>query len=115
FQYTSPFALIASWIFCGCVILGVLDARGRSTFTACVSSGAVMMKITSSTSMTSISGTMLISAMGALELALLNPPNAITLLLGLRADAAWAQARREARKRARRSLRTQRDRARRNR
>ena len=53
-------------MFSGLVMLGWLDALGRSIFTACVSSGAVMMKITSSTSITSISGIMLISAIGAL-------------------------------------------------
>src|ERR1041384_6376020 len=56
---------MANWILSGLVILGVEVALGRSTFTAWVSSGAVMMKITSSTSITSISGTMLISAIGA--------------------------------------------------
>src|SRR4051812_1374605 len=40
-------------------------AFGSSSLTACVSSGAVMMKMTSSTSITSMSGTMLISAIGA--------------------------------------------------
>ena len=39
-------------------------ALGRSSLTALVKSGAVTMKITSSTSTTSINGTMLISAMG---------------------------------------------------
>src|SRR5690606_24823753 len=42
-----------------------VDTRGRSMRTEWVSSGAVTMKITSSTSMTSISGIMLISASGA--------------------------------------------------
>ena len=55
-------------------------ASGRSSLTAWVSSGAVRMKITSSTSITSISGTMLISAMGAAAPCLLKPPNAITPL-----------------------------------
>ena len=49
----------------GLVRLAWLEALGRSTLTACVSSGAVMMKMTSSTSITSISGIMLISAIGA--------------------------------------------------
>jgi hypothetical protein len=39
-------------------------AFGSSSFTACVRGGAVTMKMTSSTSITSISGTMLISAIG---------------------------------------------------
>src|SRR5262245_62630711 len=39
-------------------------ALGRSSLTACVSRGAVTMKITSSTRATSINGTMLISAIG---------------------------------------------------
>ena len=43
------------------VRLGRLDALGKSILTAWVSSGAVMMKITNSTSITSMSGTMLIS------------------------------------------------------
>src|SRR5262245_51190213 len=46
-------------------MLGAELAFGSSSLTACVSRGAVTMKITSSTSITSISGTMLISAMGA--------------------------------------------------
>src|SRR5574343_1139091 len=44
--------------------VGVLAARGRSTLTECVISGAVMMKMMSSTSITSTSGVMLISAVG---------------------------------------------------
>src|SRR5260370_1099639 len=63
----------------GLVRLGWLDALGRSIFTACVSSGAVMMKITSSTSMTSISGIMLISAIGADSPVCLKLPNAISV------------------------------------
>src|SRR5512146_718872 len=59
-------------------MLGELDALGRSIFTACVSSGAVMMKITSNTSMTSISGIMLISAIGVPAPVLLNSPNAMS-------------------------------------
>ncbi|MNH48245.1 hypothetical protein D3C79_1119270 [compost metagenome] len=40
---------------------GWLVARGRSTFTECFITGMVMMKMMSSTSMTSTSGVMLIS------------------------------------------------------
>jgi hypothetical protein len=65
FQYTMPSWSMASWMLSGLVRLTSLDALGRSTFTAWVSSGAVMMKITRRTSMTSISGIMLISAIGA--------------------------------------------------
>ena len=59
---------MANSIFSGLRSLTCELAFGSSSLTACVSSGAVMMKITSSTSMTSISGTMLISAIGALAL-----------------------------------------------
>src|SRR5262245_24924445 len=59
-------------------MLGLLDAFGRSTLTACVSNGAVMMKITSSTSITSMSGIMLISAIGAVLPSLLKPPKAMS-------------------------------------
>src|SRR6187455_2326773 len=59
-------------------MFGLLETLGRSTLTACVSSGAVMMKITSSTSITSMSGIMLISAIGAALPSLLNPPKAIS-------------------------------------
>src|SRR5574340_1551635 len=48
----------------GRVMLGVLLALGRSILTECVKSGVVMMKITSRTSITSTSGTTLISAIG---------------------------------------------------
>jgi hypothetical protein len=50
---------------------GAEVACGTSMRTACDSNGAVMMKITSSTSITSINGTMLISDIGA---PLLPPP-----------------------------------------
>jgi hypothetical protein len=43
-----------------------------------VSSGAVMIKMTSNTSITSISGIMLISAIGAAVPPLLNAPNAMS-------------------------------------
>ena len=78
---------IESAIWSGCVRLGVLAAFGRSIFTACVSSGAVMMKITSSTSITSMSGIMLISAIGrppAPDWS--NPPNAIYATLLVESD-----------------------------
>src|SRR5215217_8880849 len=74
----TPFALMPSWMFSGFVRFGLLDAFGRSIFTACVSSGAVMMKITSSTSITSISGIMLISAIGAASLPALKVPKAMS-------------------------------------
>ena len=53
-------------------------ALGRSSLTALVSSGAVTMKITSSTSTTSISGTMLISAIGAEDVLRSKLANAMT-------------------------------------
>src|SRR4051812_49403461 len=57
---------------------GVLVALGRSIFTEWVSSGAVTMKITSSTSMMSTNGMTLISAIGALRRPPPSkPPNAI--------------------------------------
>src|SRR6185295_9910573 len=62
----------------GLVRLGALVALGRSILTECVSSGAVMMKMTSSTSITSISGIMLISAIGASVPLRWNPPKAIS-------------------------------------
>jgi hypothetical protein len=46
------------------VIFGLLDALGKSTLTECVSNGAVIMNITSNTSITSTSGTTLISDNG---------------------------------------------------
>jgi hypothetical protein len=45
--------------------------------TACVINGAVMMKMTSSTSITSISGIMLISALSPSPLSFVSPPKAI--------------------------------------
>ncbi|EXI70485.1 MAG: hypothetical protein AW07_04025 [Candidatus Accumulibacter sp. SK-11] len=45
----------------------LLDALGRSIFTEWVSNGAVTMKITSSTSITSTSGTTFMSATGILR------------------------------------------------
>ena len=55
---------MANSIFSGFWMSAVEVALGRSSLTALVSSGAVTMKITSSTSTTSINGTMLISAIG---------------------------------------------------
>src|SRR6185295_5754545 len=66
-----------SWMLSARVMLGVLVALGRSILTECVRSGAVMMKITSSTSMTSISGIMLISAIGASAPLRWKPPKAM--------------------------------------
>ena len=77
FQYTTPSRSIASCTLSGLVWLAWLEALGRSTLTACVSSGAVMMKMTSSTSITSISGIMLISAIGACAPPLSKPPKAM--------------------------------------
>src|SRR5258706_14657356 len=54
-------------------------ALGRWSLTALVSSGAVTMKITSSTSTTSINGTMLISAMGWDEVLRSKLPKAMSL------------------------------------
>src|SRR3954468_10565189 len=48
-------------MFCGLGCSGSLVARGRSTLTECFITGTVMMKMISSTSMTSTSGVMLIS------------------------------------------------------
>src|SRR5262245_10057093 len=78
FQNTCPSASIATCTLSGLVTFGALEALGRSTFTACVSSGAVMMKITSSTSITSISGIMLISAIGVVALPRCRSPKAIS-------------------------------------
>src|SRR5690242_887338 len=62
----------------GFVRLAWLAAFGKSIFTAWVSSGAVMMKMTRRTSITSISGIMLISAIGADSPPALKLPNAIS-------------------------------------
>src|SRR5262245_33541624 len=55
---------MANSIFSGFWMSLAEVALGRSSLTTLVNSGAVTMKITNSTSTTSISGTMLISAMG---------------------------------------------------
>src|SRR5690606_3882373 len=60
----------------------VLSARGRSTFIEWVSTGTVMMKIISNTSMTSTRGVMLISLMTS-SLSSSPPPNAILARLFL--------------------------------
>src|SRR3990167_10281155 len=67
----------------GLISLGALSARGRSIFTEWVSTGTVMMKMISSTSMTSTSGVMLISLMAS-SLSSRPLPNAISVasLLG---------------------------------
>src|SRR5471030_973488 len=57
---------------------------GKSSRIACVNNGAVMMNITSKTSMTSINGVMLISAMGAPFDFLSSPPNAMMYSSGCR-------------------------------
>src|SRR5262245_22419757 len=77
-QKSWPVALTASWTLSGLVRFGALAAFGRSIFTACVKSGAVMMKITSSTSITSISGIMLMSAIGAPMPLRWKPPKAMS-------------------------------------
>src|SRR5574343_526623 len=67
--------------------VGVLAARGRSTLTECVISGAVMMKMISSTSITSTSGVMLISAVGIWLPGELKEPMAMSGNLGSSAGA----------------------------
>src|SRR5690242_17746608 len=64
FQNSAPAASMANSIFSGFWMSAVEVALGRSSLTTLVKSGAVTMKITSSTSTTSINGTMLISAIG---------------------------------------------------
>src|SRR3954447_6682441 len=58
-------------------MFGLLAAFGRSILTECVSKGAVIMNMTSSTSITSTSGTTLISAAGIGRLPLSMLPKAI--------------------------------------
>jgi hypothetical protein len=55
---------MASATKAGASLLAAPSARGRSSFRLLAISGAVMMKITSSTSITSMSGVMLMSLMG---------------------------------------------------
>ncbi len=64
FQKIAPEASIDSVIVSGLSALALACALGRSSLIECVSSGAVMMKITSSTSITSTSGVVLISDIG---------------------------------------------------
>src|SRR5476649_1062255 len=80
-QNSAPLASIANSIFSGFWMSAVEVALGRSSLTALVSSGAVTMKITSSTSTTSINGTMLISAIGALEVLRSKLAKAMAILL----------------------------------
>src|SRR3569832_109959 len=63
--------------------MGCAGAEGRSTFTPCVSSGAVIMKMMSSTSITSMYGTTLISAMRRLRL---RGPGVMTRVSALRSS-----------------------------
>src|SRR5436190_8729392 len=84
FQKRAPAASIANSIFSGFWMSAVELALGRSSLTAWVSSGAVTMKITSSTSTTSINGTMLISAIGWLAFLLRSKlPKAMAVSSGL--------------------------------
>src|ERR1700730_4803929 len=57
-----PVLLTATVMFSGFVVVGMLTAFGRSTFTVRVMTGIVMRNIMSSTSMTSTSGVVLIVA-----------------------------------------------------
>jgi hypothetical protein len=65
FQKRLLSPLIPSSTCSGFVIFGLLEALGKSTLTECVSNGAVIMKITNKTNITSTNGTTLISAIGA--------------------------------------------------
>src|SRR3569623_3830048 len=60
--------------------MGCDEACGRSTFTPCVSSGAVIINMISSTSITSMKGTTLISAIRRLRL---RGPGVIAVVLRL--------------------------------
>ena len=82
FQNSEPVASMANSTFSGFWISAVELALGRSSLTALVRSGAVTMKITSSTSTTSINGTMLISAMGWDEFLRSKLPKAMIVLPG---------------------------------
>ncbi|CAJ8126647.1 Uncharacterised protein [Burkholderia pseudomallei] len=64
FQYSLPAASIDTVIVSGVSRAGAAATFGKSSRIACVKSGAVMMKMTSSTSITSMSGVMLMSAIG---------------------------------------------------
>src|SRR5689334_14850875 len=70
----APFQVIAPWAVTPTVFFsgwmgggGVLVACGRSSFTACVWIGRVMMNMIRSTSMTSMSGVTFISIIGSPE------------------------------------------------
>src|SRR6185503_21180379 len=81
FQNSAPEASTANSIFSGFWMSALEVALGRSSLTAWVSSGAVTMKITSSTSTTSINGTMLISAIGCEAFLRSKLPKAMVRLL----------------------------------
>ena len=65
FQYANAIGIDRQIDLLGFTDITCALALGKSTFTEWLSRGAVTMKITNSTSITSISGTMLISASGA--------------------------------------------------
>ena len=81
FQKSPPLASMANSTFSGFWMSAAEVALGRSSLTTLVKSGAVTMKITSSTSTTSINGTMLISAMGCDEVLRSKLPKAMGPLL----------------------------------
>src|SRR3954468_19904587 len=60
FQKTMPSGSTAMTMFSGFVCVGRLRSRGRSTGTFCTTTGMVMRKMISSTSITSTSGVVLI-------------------------------------------------------
>src|ERR1700719_1240334 len=62
FQKIVRVLLTATVIFSGLVVVGMLTAFGRSTFTVRVITGMVMRKMMSRTSITSTSGVVLIVA-----------------------------------------------------
>ena len=78
FQYSLPSPAIDSVIVSGFSCAVGDCALGKSSLIACVSSGAVMMKMTSSTSITSTSGVVFISAIGAWPVRPSSPPNAMS-------------------------------------
>src|SRR5512135_1451049 len=75
FQSTVPSKSISRLITTGRTCDGAFEARGMSSFTACVITGIVMMNMISSTSMTSISGVMLMSIIGSFS-----PPPMLILM-----------------------------------
>ena len=74
FQYSLPAASMPRVMVSGFSGAGLDCAVGRSSFRAWVNMGAVMMKITSRTSITSTIGVTLMSAIGAEFWLSLNPP-----------------------------------------